>query len=327
VASPEVDRLWRLGELRAATELSAQLLAATAHPFRDAALDDDLAAAARWHDHGCRCWQLTRQDEADVALGRAHAIRHERLGRAHPDTLASLERLAGLAAYRAEDELAHARWLEVIAASPRDGLGAAIARRNYSTLYRSHGDLREARRLIEQASAHFTRHVADDDLEYLALRKANAMLAYQEQQYVVALRLVDAAIEHAPLAPEHPFVAAARLVAARAHRALGDRVASGELAAEVVTAFERGYGAHPLLAIALSFAARLAREAGELERACALAGRALAMYRLYYPLPNPSTLAFARQLREILVAMGRPDDAYALDAEIKLATRIANPAW
>jgi tetratricopeptide (TPR) repeat protein len=314
MADTEIVDLWSRGELRAACDASARAMAGLVDPFRDRGAGDDLEMATRWHDHGHRCWHLARFVEAADALDRAFSIRSARLGDDHLDTLATLDRLAALAHYTNDHELAAARWQAAIAKlddtdGPR-GLRTAIARRNFSTLLR-HTDTRSARRELERALAFFRRSVTDDDLEYLALRKANAMLAYDERAHPVAIRLAEEALEHSPLPDAHPFVAAAKLVAARSIAAIGDRRVARTIVDEVIAVFERSYGDHPLLAIALAFAGRLARDDDELAVARALLERALAMYRCFYP-SSPSTDSFRTQLYLVLVDLGETQAAEAL---------------
>lgn len=320
-AESEIAELWLAGKLREACDVSARAMASYAHPFRGASGaggDDALAMATRWHDHGTRCWHLARFAEAAEALDRAYSIRSARLGVDHIDTLWTQERLAGLADYTHDTPRADAHWKHVIAKlDDRSGIRAvrtAIARRNYSSALRMRHQLNAAHKQLELAHAVFRREVDPEDLEYLALRKSTAMLAFVDNAYDSALRLASEALEYAPLDPQHPFVAAAELVIAQALDALGRRRDARPYMDRVIASFERGYGDHPMLAIALSFAGGMDRGDGDLAAARVLYERAFHMYRRCYP-DAPSTGRMAARLVEVLERLGDHDALRALEQE------------
>jgi tetratricopeptide (TPR) repeat protein len=300
----EVRALWDAGRLRAACDLAASRIAAQAQPFRDQFGDDDLPTATHYHELGQLCWHLARLDQAQAAFDRALAIRTARLGVDHLDTLATRERLAACAHYSDQPAVAIAIWSDVIDKlndiDGERGLRTAIARRNFSALQRDR-DVGAARGLVNQASAFFARHVDPGDDEYLAMRKAEAMLLLAESDRDGALRLADRAVEHARFERAHPLVATARLIRARA---LADHPAEARpVADEVVAALSAGTGDHPLLALALGFRGQLAVAENDLDAARDLHTRAFAMYRGFYPAAT-STHLLGTQLRSVLRRLG-----------------------
>jgi hypothetical protein len=82
----------------------------------------------------------------------------------------------------------------------------------------------------------------------------------------------------------------------------------------VIASFERGYGDHPMLAIALSFAGGMDRGDGDLAAARVLYERAFHMYRRCYP-DAPSTGRMAARLVEVLERLGDHDALRALEQE------------
>jgi tetratricopeptide (TPR) repeat protein len=316
----EIAEPWLAGKLREACDVSARVMASHAHPFRGGVGDDDLATAQRWHDHGSRCWHLTRFDEAADALDRAYTIRSARLGVDHIDTLWTQERLAGLADYTLDKQRADAHWQHVITklndTSGVRGVRTAIARRNYSSALRMRQDLTTAHKQIELAHAVFRREVDPEDLEYLALRKSTAMLALMDRAYGSAIRLADEAFEYAPLDEDHPFVAAAELISAQALHALDRTPEARAYIERVIASFERGYGDHPMLAIAIEVAGNIERTDRDLEATRAHYERAFRMYRRFYP-DSPSTGGMAQRLLELLESLGDKDAIRALEDELE----------
>jgi tetratricopeptide (TPR) repeat protein len=315
-AESEIEALWLAGKLREACDASTRALAGD--PFRGVGGEDDLAMATRWHDHGKRCWQLARFDEAASALDRAFTIRSTRLGPDHIDTLWTQERLAGLAAYQLDAARADAHWQHVIAklndTSGIRGVRTAIARRNYSSLLRVRNELGAAHKHIELANRVFRREVDPEDIEYLALRKSAAMLAYMDRAHDSAIDLADEAIEYSPLDPAHPFVAAAELVIARALEALGRRREARSWIERVLASFEDGYGDHPLLAIALSFAGGIDEADRDLASARPVYERAFRIYRRFYP-RSPTTAAMRARLVDVLEGLGDHEALRALEED------------
>ncbi|HTL33163.1 MAG TPA: tetratricopeptide repeat protein [Kofleriaceae bacterium] len=279
-----VDDLWQRGHLRAATDASAAALALRTQPFRDdAANDADLATAL--HDHGTRCWHLARFDESERCLDRAYDLRQSRMGDLHLDTLATFERLAGLANYQGQFERAEERYQHLLDSlrglEGNKGLRLAIARRNFSSHLRSRGLHREAREVMDQAKKVLRRDAPP--LELLAYRKADAFLCALQHDYREALDLIEAALRDAPLPTEHPFLASARMVAARCLISLDTPVAALDLLDAAIPQLEAGYGDHPLVAIALHLRSGVRFDGGHLPEAIADLTRAVALSERFYP--------------------------------------------
>jgi tetratricopeptide (TPR) repeat protein len=310
-----IERLWWNGELRAAYLMSRdQLQTPSGDPFRDRAgsLDD----AARWHAHGTRAWHLARFDEAGRFLDAAYERRRTALGDRHPQTLATLERLAAVADYTDQRELAEQRFEQVIegwlALDGKKSLGAAIARRNYASSLRHRGECNEALDLLDQAEKVFKKCVADDDPEYLALRKSRASTLVFAGDGVKAARTAELAIKRTTLPHDHPFVAAAYLALARAVAQLGELGTACKLVRDVIASFQRGYGDHPLTAIAYSLLAEIWVGAGDLEAGADAAQRWYAMYRAFYTL---DTFSWGVSALERFLAVGLVDRATEIAEE------------
>jgi hypothetical protein len=282
--APSVDELWRSGDLRAAADASAAALELYGEPFRgtDTA---DLELARLLHDHGTLCWYVARFDEAERCLDRAYDIRQTLLGDTHLETLDTLGRLAGLANYQRRIELADDRYdrlVEVLRGiEGNKGMRLAIARRNYAAFLRDGDQKREARELMDQATK-VLKHT-DQPLELLALRKADALLHCVQRDHRRALDLVEAALRDAPLPADHPHLATARLIAARTLLILDSFAEGLRLVDELVPQLERGYGDHPIVAIAIQLRAQLTIEAGRPHDAIADQTRAVAIAERFYP--------------------------------------------
>ena len=322
-----IERLWWNGELRAAYLLSRdQLQTPSGDPFRDRAgsLDD----AARWHAHGTRSWHLARFDEAGRFLDAAYDRRRTALGDRHPQTLATLERLAAVADYTDQRELAEQRFEQVIegwiALDGRKSLGAAIARRNYASSLRHRGKPQEALDLLDQAEKVFKKRVADDDPEYLALRKSRAVTLVFAGDGLKSARTAELAIKRTKLPHDHPFVAAAYLTLARALAQLGELGTACNRVRDVIASFQRGYGDHPLTAIAYSVLADIYVDAGDLEAGADAAQRWYAMYRAFYAL---GTFSWGIAACARFLAVGRVEQATAIAEEIAVAPATAHACY
>jgi hypothetical protein len=315
----EVDRLWWRGELRAAYQLSRGLVQVpTGDPFRGGT--GSLEDAARWHAHGTRAWHLARFDEAGRLLDAAFQVRRSQLGDGHPHTLATLGRLAAHAHYTERRKLATERFEQVIeqwiGLEGRNSIAVAIAKRNYGCFLRDKGDRATAERFLDDATRVFKKRVHDDDPEYLALRKACALLSIYDGNHTTAVWIVEDAIRRTRLDHHHPFVAAAYLTIARGLQRLGELKSAGNLLRDVVASFERGYGDHPLLAIALSVVADLHIERGETEPAIAVTRRWFAMYSAFYSI---TSFTFAVQACHRFTCVGLMAEAEHIAEQIAVA--------
>jgi tetratricopeptide (TPR) repeat protein len=327
-SNAEIDRLWWRGELLAAYQMSLQLAhVPSGAPFRGGhgSLDD----AERWHAHGARAWHLARFDDAARNLDAAYQIRRTALGDTHPATLVTLGRLAALADYTDHADLARQRFEQTIdgwvAVEGKKSVDVAIARRNYACLLRSRGDRETARRLLYEADRVFRKRVRDDDPEYLALRKAYALLATCDGHHDEAVRSSEEAIERTRLPHDHPFVAAAYLTLARSRQRLGQLDAARDLLREVIASFERGYGEHPMLAIAFELRADLLLELGDMAEAVDATRRWITIYSQFYAL---KTFSFGPTACFRLAAVGLVGEAQAIaERMVELAPEKAHACF
>jgi hypothetical protein len=323
---PRVEALWRAGELRAAVELSASRF--RGGPFRDADVDavgDDLDAAARLFAHGSRCWFVARWADAELALDRALAIRAAQLGDRDVATLACVERLAAVAHKQRRLADARVRWDAVVDALEIAApvLGACAARNYAAYLTGRRGDLREPRELMDRALAVLVGELGEAHDDVLAARKANAMLLIREGAPRKALDAIQRALEDTALPDDHPFVAGAKLAAVRARLAARkpDAAAIEALLVDAIASFERGYGEHPLLAIALYLGAKHGSAPPEV--AAERAARAFAVRRRFDPLPDRDTRVIGEAAHSLLEAAGLRDDAARLHRELAESPEVA----
>lgn len=315
----EVEALWQRGDMRAAHAASARAAGqiGLAHPFRDTV--DPIATATRLHEHGRACWHVARFADARRALDRAHELRALALGDHHVDTLDTLERRAAVADYeRAAD--APARFVAVVDGLARafgdDHVRVAIARRNLAACLRGRGDAVAARETIDRARVVLDRELPAEHADRIDALKVDALLRVNEREPWQALQLAELAIRLGERCwdLDHPFVASAGLIAARAELAVGQPRRARERLDPAIKFLERAYGPHPLLAIALALRARAAA-ASEAELAERLARRAVEMYRATYA--GTTLVEIARAHVGALVALGRLPHAIEVVLELE----------
>ena len=324
-SDPHTQRLWHAGEIRAAYEHSASTVVAppvTEHPFRDAGAS--LEAAGGWHQHGILCWHAARFAECKTMLDRAHAARKQVLGAEHADTLDTLERRAALAHYLLAED-APARFDDVVGRLVRvfgdEHLRVAIARRNFAACFRDRQRLDEARAMLELARTVIERDLPTDHAEVVALYKVDAMLAIAERRSNDAIAIAERAIRVGIWVwhDEHPFVAAAALTLASAEARQGDDKRAVKRMPDIHRSFERAYGRHPLVALALHKHGQLELSLGRnYQLAEQLVRRGIEMYRETYP---AMPLGMAQTLFKIMFASGRVVDAGELALELPEAPR------
>jgi len=324
-SDPHTQRLWHAGEIRAAYEHSAARVAAapvSEHPFRDASAS--LEVAREWHAHGILCWHAARFAECKTMLDRAHAARKQVLGAEHPDTLDTLERRAALAHYLLADD-DQARFDDVVGRLVRvfgeDHLRVAIARRNFSTCFRDRGRIDDARAMLELARPVIERELPTDHAEVVALYKVDAMLAIAEQRSAEAIGIAERAIRVGIWVwhDDHPFVAAAALTLASAEARQGDDKRAVKRMPDIHRSFDRAYGRHPLVALALHKHGQLELALGRnFQLAEQLVRRGIEMYRETYP---TMPMGMAQTLFKIMFASGRVVDAGELAVELADAPR------
>ena len=324
--SDPIGEAWRRGAFPYAYALSLVELTPVdraQHPYRADA--PPLEQATLWHEHGRRCWQLAKLDEAEHALQRAYELRRPILGVDDPLTLDTAERLAAVASYRGDEALATERFTQALAGLERvHGEGSvrvAIARRNFAAHLRSSGDLARAEALLELAMKVLATRLPEADPEHIDGLKVEAFLRFVQGAHHRALAIAERAIELGIAAwhLDHPFVASAHLTAARAQRMLGLYRAARKRLAIVIPCFERAYGAHPLTAVALHQAACVELDDHNHDLAEELARRALAMYRAFHPTGYAATIATT--LLRILAERGQFGDAAALVEEFEPLAR------
>ncbi len=324
-SDPHTQRLWHAGEIRAAYEHSASTVVAppvTEHPFRDAGAS--LEAAGRWHQHGILCWHAARFAECKTMLDRAHAARKQVLGAEHADTLDTLERRAALAHYLIADD-DQAKFEDVVGRLVRvfgdDHLRVAIARRNFAACLRDRRRVDDARAMLELARTVIERDLPTDHAEVVALYKVDAMLAIAERRSADAIAIAERAIRVGIWVwhDEHPFVAAAALTLASAEARQGDDKRAVKRMPDIHRSFERAYGRHPLVALALHKHGQLELSLGRnYQLAEQLVRRGIEMYRETYP---AMPMGMAQTLFKIMFASGRVVDAGEIALELADAPR------
>ena len=288
-----IQRLWNAGQIRAAYEASVKSTEArptTDHPFRDPVRTLD--TARQWHEHGILCWHNARFPEAGAVLGRAHVARKAALGEDHPETLDTLERLAALSHYLVADD-AVARFEDVVARFERvhgeDHVRVAIARRNLAACLRDRQRIAEARTILDRAVDVIERALPPEHPDVVAALKVDAMIHNAEGTYHAAIGLAERAVKLGTRIwdEDHPLVASPELTIAGAELRLGEHKRALKRMPAVVKRLQRGYGEHPLVAIAMSKQAHIELELGSnFQHAETLIRAAMAMYRKTYP-PMP----------------------------------------
>lgn len=324
--SDPLDDAWRRGAFPYAYALSLVRLAPSEdaqHPYRTEA--PPLEQAQLWHDHGQRCWQVAKHDEAEHALQRAYEIRRTILGIDDPLTLDTAERLAAVASARGQAELATGRFRGAIAGLERahgaQSVRVAIARRNYAAHLRDLGELGHSKSELDRAIEVLSAALPVEDPEYVDALKVLAYGLVVGGQPYQAIAVADRAIKLGAAAwdTDHPFVAAIELTAARAERALGQSRAARKRLARAIPCLERSYGNHPLTALALHELARVEVDDANHDVAEDLARRALAMYRAFHPTGLVGSIAAT--LIRIAAERGQFAEASALVGEYEpLAT-------
>lgn len=292
---------WARGEFRAATDASAAALAERSggEPFRDGVRP--IEAARALHEHGRRCWHLARFDEAHRCLQRAYDLRASTLGAGHPDTLATLERLAALAEYTGDIDLARARFDEVITglrAADVPATRVAVAQRNLAAALRNSGDTDAAAALIADDVRPVLAQLPDAHPDHVDLLKGEATLAsWQDPARAFQPSRLAARAAIACWGETHPFTAGAQLTLAKSQLARG-RDVDAYARLELVTAvFARAYGPHPLLAIAYDAMSHCRQE--QRGRCRDNARRAYEMYRAVYP--TPMAYGFGERYLDLLL--------------------------
>jgi hypothetical protein len=303
-----VRELLRRGRLR---ELCDQLERATPAPSGDPYRDggaSSLEEAARLHELGRWQWHLARTGACERNLTRALVVREAALGGAHDDTLDTMERIAALHHYLGRDD-AGERFEQVLDRRDPDDVAYAITLRNWGAWLRDRGDTR-AREVLPDACDLLEERAGVEHPETIAALKAHAYFACVSSTPDHALTLAEQAHEYARRChdEQHPFVASARLLVARAELRCKDVARALVAVDEAITDMTRGYGdAHPLIAIAISVGARCV-EREDLGEAAARHERAYAMYARFYP-AAPTLARWAEELGDLHERRGDADAA------------------
>jgi hypothetical protein len=242
-------------------------------------------------------------------LDAAYEVRRSYLGDDHRDTLATLERLAALADAQGEHEQAQQQFEHVLGGLRRlDGpssVPVAIVERNLACSLRSSCDVEGAARLFARVDKVFRARLPDDDVEYLALRKARAYLALAIDEPVDTARYAADAVEKTRLPELHPLVGSGYLLLAQAAVKLGSLDQTETFLTKATASFER-LGSHPLAAIVIGTRADLLHERGQREAALAAARQWRDKLATFYP---RTAHGFASQICERFIRLGAIDDA------------------
>ncbi|WP_052402549.1 tetratricopeptide repeat protein [Muricoccus aerilatus] len=258
---------------------------------------------------------------------RALLIRENTLGPEHPDTAMSLNNLALV--LREQGDLAGARPLFERALLIRENaLGpehpdTAMSLNNLALLLRGQGDLAGARPLFERALEIRKRVLGPEHPDTASGLNNLALLLRDQGDLAEARSLFECAlqIKESTLGPEHPYTAVSLNNLALLLRDQGDLAGAHPLLKRALAILERTSGPeHSHTGRFRSNFARLLLAAGDLEAAQVEGNAALAIHEKALGSQHLWTVDSARVTVDALAALGRTDEAAALQAHYGLSS-------
>jgi tetratricopeptide (TPR) repeat protein len=262
---------------------------------------------------------LGEYDKAQEHLDRAVAWRRQHLGADHPDTLRSLNNLAGLYESRGRHAEAEPLYLEALAGFRRksgaDHPDTLASLNNLAGLYWSRGRYDEAEPLLQEVLAGRRQKLGPDHPDTLAslsnlalLYRSRGRSAEAEPLYLEAL-----AGSRRTLGADHPDTLAGLSNLALLYRSRGRYDEAEPLLQEALAGTRRALGAdHPDTLRSLNNLAALYEDRGRYAEAEPLYQEALAGYRKKLGADHPDTLASLNNLANLYRSRGRYDEAEPL---------------
>jgi eukaryotic-like serine/threonine-protein kinase len=262
---------------------------------------------------------LGEYPEAQKHLDRSHQLREQTLGPEHPDTLQSLQALAGLDADRGRFADVERRYQQVLR-SRRTNLGddhpdTLQTLHELGDAYNVLGRYEESERVLKQALERRRARLGPDHLSTLQTLSSLSVVYWRRSEYDLAARLCKQALDalRNTLGLDHPdtLMAMERLATIFSSQRRLDE--AERLLTEVIDALRAKVGPdHPVSLDAKQALAYLHFERGRLDQAVTLHQQALEVRRARLGADHPSTLMTLNSLATCYYQLGRFDQAAPL---------------